>query len=153
VSDRWASPIYAIAVIAIVTIIGYVFTVYTSYLNFAVGAPLGVMWSLVICAIATVIFKWHRKAIFDSSVASRVKLAGLPLHPIVGLLSLGTVLSMMYYYLGTLNSQVMGGYAISISEASIAALAIGFAGYYVSKAVQAKRGIPLELVFKQIPPE
>lgn len=153
VSDRWASPIYAIALIAIATIIGYVFTVYTSYLNFAVGAPLGVMWSLIICAIATVIFKWHRKAIFDASVASKVKFAGLPLHPIVGLLSLGTVLSMMYYYLGALNSQVMGGYAIPISEASIAAIAIGFVGYYVSKAVQAKRGIPLELVFKQIPPE
>jgi len=153
VSDRWSSPIYAIGVIAVLTIVGYVFTVYTTYLNFAVGGPLGVMWSLIICAIATIIFKWHRKAIFDASVASKVKLAGLSLHPIIGVLALVTVLSMMYYYLGPLNSQVMGGYAIPISEASIACIAIGFVGYYAARAIQAKRGIPLELVFKQIPPE
>ena len=71
VNDRWSSPVYAIVVIGVATIIGYVFTVYTTYLNFAVGGPLGVMWSLVIVAIATLIFKWRRKAIFDASVTSK----------------------------------------------------------------------------------
>jgi APA family basic amino acid/polyamine antiporter len=153
VSDRWGSPIYAIAVIGIVTIIGYVFTVYTTYLNFAAGGPLGVLWSLVIVAIATLVFKWRRKAIFDASVASKAKLGGIHLHPIVGLLAVGTVLSMMYYYLGPLNSQILGGFAVLITEGSMAALAIGIVGYFVSKSIQAKRGIPLELVFRQIPPE
>jgi ferredoxin len=115
--------------------------------------PLGVMWSLVIVAIATMIFKWRRKAIFDASVASKVKLAGLSLHPIIGLLAIGTVLSMMYYYLGALNTQVLGGFAIPISEGFIVAFIIGIIGYYLAKFVQQKRGIPLELVFKQIPPE
>jgi hypothetical protein len=145
--------VYAIVVIGVATIIGYVFTVYTTYLSFAVGGPLGVMWSLVIVAIATLIFKWRRKAIFDASVASKVKLAGLSLHPIIGLLAIGTVLSMMYYYLGPLNTQVLGGFAIPISEGSIVAFIIGIIGYYIAKFVQQKRGIPLELVFKQIPPE
>jgi hypothetical protein len=145
--------LYAIGVIGVATVIGYVFTVYTSYLNFAVGGPLGVMWSLIIVAVATIVFKWHRKAIFESSVAGKLKFAGLSLHPIFGLLALGTVLSMMYFYLGPLNSQVLAGYATLVCEASIAIIAIGIVSYYIAKTVQAKRGVPLELVFAQIPPE
>jgi amino acid transporter len=153
VSDRLHSPVTAVLVIGVITLIGYVFTVYTTYLAFAVGAPLGVLWCLLVASIATIVFRWRRKEIYERSAASRLKLAGVPLHAIAGVLALGTVLTMIYYYMGPLNSVAIGGLAFSITEITAALFVIGILGYYIAKWVQQKRGVPIELVFKQIPPE
>lgn len=153
VDERLHSPVYAVLVIGVVTLIGYVFTVYTTYLGFAVGGPLGVMWALLLVAVATIVFKWRRKEIFESSVVSRLKVAGVPLHPVAGILALLTLFMTLSYYLGPLNSVALGGLATTVTEITAAVLAIGIIGYYVAKYVQEKRGVPIELVFKQIPPE
>ena len=153
VSERWHSPILALCVIGVVTMIGYVFTVYTTYLNFAVGAPLGAMWAFLIVSIATVAFKWRRKDVYETSGLSRVKFAGLPVHTMLGVISVCLYVALISAYFGPLNPLVLGGVGISITEATAAIFIVAVVAYYVAKMIQEKRGVPLELVFKQIPPE
>ena len=152
VSERFSSPILSVLVIGVITLIGYVFTVYTTFLNFSVGGPVGVMWSMLIISIASIVFMWRKKEMYQTSSLSRSK-GSRALMPLMGLLSLGTIIMMLYYYLGPLNVQIIGGYASWVTEATVAIFVIGIAGYYVAKAVQSKRGVPLELVFGQLPPE
>ena len=153
VSERFSSPMFSVTIIGIITLIGYVFTVYTSFLNFSVGGPVGVMWSMIILSVATLIFSRRRKETYQASTVSKAKFAGIPLMPLMGGLSLATVIMMLYYYLGPLNQQIIGGYATWVTEATAVIFVIAIAGYYVSKTLQAKRDVDLNMVFGQIPPE
>ncbi|MFI5449826.1 MAG: APC family permease [Candidatus Bathyarchaeia archaeon] len=152
VNERVHSPVLAVLVIGVMTMLGYVFTVYTTYLNFAVGAVLGWMLALVIVSAAAIAFMWRRKDIYQLSVVSKLKLAGIPVMPLLGILSLGSMLIMIYYYVGPLAFTV-GGFTNTTLEISFALFVIGIVGYYCAKAIQTRRGLPLELVFKEIPPE
>ena len=152
VNERVHSPVLAVLVIGAMTMLGYVFTVYTTYLNFAVGAVLGWMFALVLISVAAIVFMWRRKDIYQLSIVSKLKFAGIPLMPLLGILSLGSMLAMISYYVGPLSFTV-GGFTNTVVEISFALFVIGIVGYYVSKTWQTRRGIPLELVFKEIPPE
>ena len=152
VQERFATPMISILIIGIITMIGFVFTVYTTFLNFSVGAPVGVMWSMLIVAFASIVFMWRKKDMYQSSALSRSKYSKA-LMPIIGILSLGTLMMMLYYYLGPMNQQVLSGFAVPVTEATTGVFVIAIAGYYVAKAIRAKEGLPLELAFGTLPPE
>ena len=133
--------------------IGYSLTVYTSYLNFAVGAPLGIIWSLAIASFAALIFKWRKKEIYEKSTVSRLKLGNLPLQPVIAFIALVAAIFMIIEYLGPVNALAVGGLGTLVTEMSFGVLAIGIAAYFIAQKVQASRGIDVRLAFVQIPPE
>jgi amino acid transporter len=153
VSERIGSPVYAVATVSVVIIVGYIFTLATTYLNFAVAAPMGVMFAFEFVAIATIVFKWRRKEIYNFSTLRDLKFLGIPLQPLIGVLSLITLAVMIGYYFGPLNGLVLGGLALPVTEISAGLVVAGVVLYYVSQAIQQRRGVSVALAFKEIPPE
>jgi amino acid transporter len=153
VSERFSTPLAALIFGGILTMIGYSLTVYTSYLNFAVGAPLGIIWSLAIASFAALIFKWRKKEIYEKSTVSRLKLGNLPLQPVIAFIALVAAIFMIIEYLGPVNALAVGGLGTLVTEMSFGVLAIGIAAYFIAQKVQASRGIDVRLAFVQIPPE
>jgi amino acid transporter len=153
VSERFASPTLSIIVIGIIMMIGFIFTVYTSWLNFAVAAPMGVLWSLLIVSIASVVFWKRRKGFYESSPVGRLKFLGMPAQPLIGVLSSIGIVVALYYYFGPINPLALGGISLPVTEISLALFILGAASYYVAKFLQSKRGIDISLAFQEIPPE
>jgi len=153
VSERFSSPTIAVLIAGIISISGFIFTVYTSWLNVAVAGPLGDVLSLCILSVAAIVFMWRRKDIYEKSVVVGMKIAGIPLLPLVGVGSLISLLIMVSYYFGPINGLALGGVAVPVTGISFGIFAIGIVGYYIAKYVRAKSDIPLEYAFKQIPPE
>lgn len=153
VSDRFASPILSVVVIGIITFIGFVFTVLTTWVNFAVAAPMGVLWSLLVVSLASVVFWKRRKGFYESSPVGHLKALGIPIQPLVGVLSTIGILIGIYYYFGPINPLALGGISLPVTEISFGLFIVGAAGYYVAKFLQSKRGVDVGLAFQEIPPE
>lgn len=153
VSPRFQSPVYAIIVVGVITMIGFSFSILTTYLSIAVGAVMGVAWAFVAVAIATIVFSSRRKSLYEMSGLKSFSIGGVPLHPIIGVLSLAILLSAIYTFFGPLNLVALGGTAISVTELSIILFALGVIGYYAARAIRSRNGIDLKQIFQEIPPE
>jgi len=153
VSEHFSSPIPAVAIAGIVSIAGFIFTAYTTWINFAVAGPLGDVLSLIIMSVAAIVFIWKRKDIYEMSQISKLKLAGIPVLPLVGLGSLVSLLIMVGYYFGPINGLALGGVAVPVTGISLALFGVGIVGFYVAKYVRAKSGLDVNQAFAVIPPE
>ncbi|MGO9645960.1 MAG: hypothetical protein ACLPY5_14595 [Candidatus Bathyarchaeia archaeon] len=153
VSEHFSSPIPAVAIAGIVSIAGFIFTAYTTWINFAVAGPLGDVLSLIIMSVAAIVFIWKRKDIYELSPISKLKLAGIPVLPLVGLGSLVSLLIMVGYYFGPINGLALGGVAVPVTGISFGLFGVGIVGFYVAKYVRAKSGLDVTQAFAVIPPE
>ena len=153
VHERFSSPILSVIFIGIIMMVGFIFTVYTTWINFAVAAPMGVLYCTLTLSIASIVFYKRKESIYALSPAARLKALGLPLQPLIGVLSAIGILVGLVYYFGPLNGLALGGVAIPVTAISIGLFVAGALGYYVARAVQLKKGVDIAYAFKQIPPE
>jgi amino acid transporter len=145
------SPYMALIAVTVTAIILQALWSFTPVLNYFAYAVLGFMMIQAIVAISGAWFPWRRKDIFDVSPSvTKTKLGPVPLI---------TVLGVVTFFLS-----VWLGYA-SISPAYVGALnpltvaftlglfVIGIVIYAISSAYHKSKGIPLELSFRELPPE
>jgi len=106
--------------------------------------------ALLVPGIATMIFPYKMKELFESSPGwMRSKLGGIPVLSIVGLL---TTISFAYIgYLAISNSLIvtLTSYGAVIALGVIVGCVVI---YYASKSYHKRQGLDTELAFKEIPP-
>jgi len=150
VDSRYGSPYVALIVVSIVTIIMTGLWLWTPWLSLFAYAVFGWMIMQAIASISGMIFPWKRRDIFDASPKIvKMKVGGVPAITILGLITLALSIWIGYAsvspaMVGTISSTTMGF--------TIGLFILGIILYYVSSLYH-RRGIPLELSFKQLPPE
>jgi len=151
VDTRFHSPYAAIIVTAIVSAV----TTYASvYLNISllftyITFLFAVLYAVV--GIAGILFPYRRKDLFEASPnIVKMRVAGVPAISIVGAISL--VVSVFVGY-SLLTPAFSGPFILENFLVVIAVLIIPLVLYGITYAYYKSKGLPLDLVQRQIPPE
>jgi amino acid transporter len=151
VNDRLHVPVFAIVIMNILWTVTFVIYTYASsyFVALVSGAGLAELISLIIIAIAAIIFPFRRKDLYESSPA-RISIGGVPLISITGVLSLFFFLLMGYFFL---TNSLYGANTPTMYEAIVVTFLVPAIIYAVSHYYHKSKGLNLSLAFKQIPPE
>jgi basic amino acid/polyamine antiporter, APA family len=151
VNERFHTPILSYVIVSLWSFASLVIYTYGPpfYTTILGGIMLGEVATFIVIAVAAILLPFRLSRIYNES-AAKVSVGGIPLISIVGVLSLGFYLAMIYFYLtnslyGANGPLGLGGVACMIAiPAGIYAIS-----YYYHKS----KGLDISLVFKQIPPE
>jgi basic amino acid/polyamine antiporter, APA family len=155
VSDRFHTPVFSIVFILIIAIIVTAISNLTFfYGTYLTNTTLGFILATVVVAAAAIKFPYGKtKSIFDNSPSiTKVKVAGIPLITISGIV---TLVSFLYVAYEGFTTPAIGGVISPYSF--IGGLLIPFALpwviYYASKSYHKSHGVDISLAFMEIPPE
>jgi amino acid transporter len=144
-------PYVAVLLYGVLTIIFVAAAVYTSILSYYAYAIFGFYLSTTIVLIGGALFPYRRKDIFDASHRYvRAKIAGIPVMTIVGLVgALFSAITMVVTVLPAYTGfPIQLSYFIPIVVVLVAATILYWVSYYYNKS----KGLPVDLVGKEIPP-
>lgn len=155
VSERTHAPIPAIVVASIIVIAILAWSVLSS--SFATLLSMGVLAgvvTIITVSVAAIAFPFRRPDLYRNSPAN-VKIAGIPLLPVVAVLSIAVIVGLAYL---VLTYQQLG-----IATAQLgplpgfifmgALIVIGLVIFFVARFVRARQGINLDLIYRELPPE
>jgi predicted membrane channel-forming protein YqfA (hemolysin III family) len=141
----------AIIVTTVASIIAMVLWVYTNLLSYFLYASFGWMVMQAFASVAGIVFPWRRKDIFDASPdIVKKKVAGIPL---ISLLGVGCLICSIYIGWASVAPAYQGTFQPGYLGFSISLMIIGAIIYGISWAYRRQKGLPLELTFREIPPE
>jgi amino acid transporter len=145
------SPYMALIAVTIVAIVLQAFWSFTPLLGYFAYAVLGIMIIQAIVAISGTWFPWRRKDIFDVSPSvTKMKVGPVPVISVLGVLTF--ILSVWLGY-ASISPAFVGALNPSIAAFTIGLFVVGIVIYIASSAYHRSKGIPLELSFKELPPE
>ncbi|MEM3698024.1 MAG: APC family permease [Candidatus Bathyarchaeia archaeon] len=151
VDARYNSPYAALIFTTIVAIIMQVLWTYTPLLSYFVYLMLGWMIFQAFASIAGIIFPYTHRDIFETSPAiSRKKIGPVP---ILSILGIGTLLLSIWIGYASISPAYVGTVNPVYVAFVFVLYAIGAVIYLASWVYHKRKGIPLDLVFKQLPPE
>jgi len=155
VSERTHAPVPAILTASIIVACILAWSVLSS--SFATLLSMGVLAGVVtiLCvSVAALAFPFRRPDLFRNSPAN-VRIGSIPILPIVAALSILVMLGLAYL---VLSYQQLG---IATPQAGPlpgfifmgALILIGLVIFFVARAVRARQGINLDLIYSELPPE
>lgn len=155
VSERTHAPIPAIIVASIIVAGILAWSVLSS--SFATLLSMGVLAGVVtiLCvSVAALAFPFRRPDLYRNSPAN-VRIGGIPLLPIVSVLSILVISGLAYLVLSYrqlgINTAQLGPLPGIIFMGSL--IVIGLVIFYVARFVRARQGINLDLIYSELPPE
>lgn len=152
VSERFHTPYMSLILMTVLEVFFVYLTVYTpatAYLTYNVTGQFLILAVLGVAALVLPRGRW--KAIFESSppLVSR-KIAGMPVITIMGVLSIVDGIAVAY---ATLAPQITGPFNPAYITMTGLFFLAGFVYYWISYAIQKRRGIPVDIMHRSIPPE
>ncbi len=155
VSERTHAPIPAIIVASIIVAGILAWSVLSS--SFATLLSMGVLAGVVtiLCvSVAALAFPFRRPDLYRNSPAN-VRIGGIPLLPVVSVLSILVISGLAYLVLSYqqlgINTARLGPLPGFIFMASL--IVIGLVIFYTARFVRARQGINLDLIYSELPPE
>lgn len=105
--------------------------------------------------VAAIILPWRRKDLYEASPIAHYKFAGVPLITIVGVITAGFLLFMLWEW--SFNSSDLYGTTFSSTPSSVyyflATYAVAIVIYVVARVVRKRQGIDLTRIHHEIPVE
>jgi APA family basic amino acid/polyamine antiporter len=147
---RWNSPVNAWILFWIQTMICVTLAAFTDIMTYFLAMGLVAQVGMLLTAICGMILPYRMKETYRVSPVSKYKVAGIPAIVFVGLAAAGFFGILLFYILtvpalGIAYEQPMmilaGFYVFSIAL------------YFIIRVFQKRRGIDLDLLFKEVPPE
>jgi APA family basic amino acid/polyamine antiporter len=151
VNARTHSPVNAMIVIAVVSLISVTIVGFNQNLTFIVGL-LGLTWTYVAVAVAGIMFPTRQPETFEASPYNQ-RWGGMPVMRIVGVLALVGMLGIVWILLSDVNSGTSLAGNPERVALGVAVWIVGVVLYFVIRAVQASRGVNVDLAYREIPPE
>ncbi len=155
VSERTHAPIPAIIVASIIVAGILAWSVISSsfFTLLSMGVLAGVI-TIICVSVSAIAFPFRRPDLFRNSPAN-TRIAGIPLLPIVAVLSIAVMIGLTYLVLSyqqfgiaTPQSGPLPGFIFMG-----ALIVIGLAIFFIARFVRARQGINLDLIYKELPPE
>ncbi len=154
VSPRFHTPVNAIIVLVVLSEISLIllnlpYTAAKIYLFSTVLTWYACLTPLLLVGIAAIVFPYRLKKIHDASPAN-YRIAGIP---VISLTGIGTVVFALLVIYYELTNPVYGANTPLAIEAVAAFILIFAAIYFIAKFWRKAQGRPLDMAFKEIPPE
>ena len=152
VSERFHTPHYALILMTVLEALFVYLTIYTpasAYLTYNVTGQFAI---LAIVGVSAVVFPYGRwKSLFESAPPIvRKKIAGVPVLVIMGVLA---ILDGVWVANATLSPQISGPFNPAYITMTFLFFVAGFLFYWLSYAIQKRRGLPIDQMHKDLPPE
>ncbi len=151
VSEKRKVPIYSLILMLIPAALLAVWYSYsTTFRTYTLDATLVIAVTYLFSAIAVVVLPWRKPELWRASPASRLKLFGVQIVPVAGVITLG-LLGFNLYEWFTNGNYFVNNKTSLIYMGAMYVLAIVL--YVVARLVRRRQGIDLGLINKEIPVE
>ncbi|HEY4462681.1 MAG TPA: APC family permease [Streptosporangiaceae bacterium] len=122
----------------------------TTFVTYTLDATLVIAVTYLFSAIAVVILPWRKPDLWRASPASKLKLFGVPIVPVAGVVTIGLIGYSLYEWLSN-SLYAVNKPASLVYMACMYVLAIVI--YVTAKVVRNRQGVDLSLINKEIPVE
>jgi amino acid transporter len=121
-----------------------------TFVTYTLDATLVIAVTYLFSAIAVVVLPWRKPDLWRASPASRMKLLGVPIVPVAGLVTIGLIGYSLYEWLfNTLYGVNKPASLVYMGCMYVLAIVI----YVTAKLVRNRQGVDLSLINKEIPVE
>ncbi len=151
VEPRTRSPLLAISIMLVLSIGSTAIYSFTTWFS-TISVLLGLSLTLVVTAIAGILLPFRQPAMVAASPYDR-RVAGIPLLTLVGTLALLGFSTAIFVLLWDPGSGASLSQNPGKIELAAAVYAVGFAIYFIARAIRRTQGIDLELAHRELPPE
>jgi len=149
VHPRTHSPTNATILVMVIAEIFLVIFAFTPWLS-TLGAIAGTLIAFFCTALAALLFPYRRRALFEASPIARYRIGTLPLISICGAIGVvylvatqvGFLVNDKYLVNSPTGLGIIGGVII-----------LGVVIYFLAQSVQRRRGIDLQMMSQEVPPE
>jgi basic amino acid/polyamine antiporter, APA family len=121
-----------------------------TFVTYTLDATLVIAVTYLFSAIAVVVLPWRKPDLWRASPASRMKLLGVPIVPVAGLVTIGLIGYSLYEWLSN-SAYAVNKPASLVYMGCMYVLAIVI--YVTARLVRSRQGIDLSLINKEIPVE
>jgi basic amino acid/polyamine antiporter, APA family len=152
VNPRTRSPVIATAVVLAITL-GYLALINwgsTTFVELLFTAALAELLTLLVVAITGILLPFMRRRLYGDSPIERKYVGGIPSMAILGFISL-CVYGLFVYSLATTDA--LGANGSTGIRATVIIAAISLLVFPISYVINRRRGINLNLAYKELPPE
>lgn len=151
VDKRYNSPYTALIFVTIIAIILQAAWLWTPLLSYFAYIVFGWMIMQIIASISAIAFPYRRKDIYEKAPAIvRKKIGPVPVLTVLAVLSIIIAAWLGY---ASMSPALIGTIDPAILVFTFGLYALGLVIYFISSVYHKRTGIPLELSFKEIPPE
>jgi basic amino acid/polyamine antiporter, APA family len=151
VSEKRKVPFYSlILMLAPAVILGAVYAYSTTFRSYTLDATLVIAVTYLFSAIAVVILPWRKPELWRASPASRIKVFGVQIVPVAGVITIGLLVYNLVMWLWK-DNYFVNSHDSLIYMGAMYVLAIVL--FVVARIVRSRQGIDLGLINKEIPVE
>jgi basic amino acid/polyamine antiporter, APA family len=151
VSEKRKVPFYSLLLMLAPAVgLGAIYAYSTTFRNYTLDATLVIAVTYLFSAIAVVVLPWRKPELWRASPASRIKVFGVQIVPVAGVITIGLLVFNLVEWLSN-DSYFVNNHSSLIYMAAMYVLAIII--FVVARIVRRRQGIDLGLINKEIPVE
>jgi amino acid transporter len=151
VSEKRKVPFYSLILMLLPAVgLAAIYSYSTTFRTYTLDAVLVIAVTYLFSSIAVVILPWRKPDLWRASPASKVKVLGVPIVPVSGVITIGLLGFCLYewlfndlYYVNNNSSLIYMG----------AMYALAIVVFIVARLIRRRQGIDLGLINKEIPVE
>jgi basic amino acid/polyamine antiporter, APA family len=151
VSEKRRVPVWSLVLMLLPAIgLAALYSYNSTFHTYTLDATLVIAVTYLFSAFAVVILPWRKPDLWAASPASRLKVAGVPVVPAAGLITIGLIGYCLYEWLS--NS----AYGVNNNDSLIymgAMYVLALVIYLAARVIRSRQGIDLSLINKEIPVE
>jgi len=151
VSEKRKVPLYSLVLMLLPAVgLAAVYAYSTTFRTYTLDATLVIAVTYLFSAIAIVVLPWRKSELWRASPASRIKVLGVPIVPVAGVITIGLLVFNLYEWLSN-DLYFVNSHDSLIFMGAMYVLAIVL--FTVAHIVRRRQGIDLGLINKEIPVE
>jgi basic amino acid/polyamine antiporter, APA family len=151
VSEKRKVPFYSLLLMLAPAVgLGAIYAYSTTFRNYTLDATLVIAVTYLFSAIAVVVLPWRKPDLWRASPASRIKVFGVQIVPVAGVITIGLLVFNLVEWLSN-DSYFVNNHSSLIYMAAMYVLAIII--FVAARIVRRRQGIDLGLINKEIPVE
>ena len=151
VSEKRKVPVWSLILMLLPAAgLSAIYAYSTTFRSYTLDATLVIAVTYLFSAIAVVILPWRKPDLWRASPASRVKLLGVPIVPVAGVVTIGLLGFNLYYWFTNDNYFVNDPKSLYFMGAMYVLAIVIYVG---ARIVRNRQGIDLGMINKEIPVE
>src|ERR1700742_1813975 len=151
VSEKRRVPVWSLVLMLLPAIgLAALYSYNSTFHTYTLDATLVIAVTYLFSAIAVVILPFRKPDLWAASPASKIKVAGVPIVPVAGLITIGLIGYCLYEWLSN------AAYGVNNNDSLIymgAMYVLALVIYIVARLIRRRQGIDLSLINKEIPVE
>src|SRR6266566_129445 len=151
VSEKRKVPVYSLILMLLPAAgLSAVYAYSTTFRTYTLDATLVIAVTYLFSAIAVVILPWRKPELWRASPASKIKIFGVQIVPVAGVVTIGLLGFNLYEWFSNDNYFVNNSTSLYYMGAMYV---LAIVVYVVARVVRSRQGIDLSLINKEIPVE